>query len=80
MSTNKLIIILLSSFLAAALVCLAVGIGLYFIAIGLPASADGRGARVLAGIVVMAVGAMTAVISLAAMAVLAIRHFINKKK
>ena len=80
MSTNKTLIIVLSSFVAAAIVCLAVGLGLYFTAINLPASADGRGARVLAGIVVIAVGSINGVVSVAALAAVAVKNFLAKRK
>ena len=53
MSANKTVVIVLCSFLAAGIVCLAVGLGVYFTAIDLPASADDRGARVLAGIIIL---------------------------
>ncbi|HIU01275.1 MAG TPA: hypothetical protein IAB64_04805 [Candidatus Coproplasma excrementavium] len=80
MSQNKLLVIIISSFVAAALVCIAVGLGLYFTAINLPASAEGRGVRVLAGVVVLAVGGISGIFSLAALAVVLIKHFISGKK
>ena len=80
MSQNKLLVIIISSFVAAALVCIAVGLGLYFTAINLPASAEGRGVRVLAGVVVFAVGGISGIFSLAALAVVLIKHFISGKK
>lgn len=80
MSQNKLLVIIISSFVAAALVCIAVGLGLYFTAINLPASAEGRGVRVLAGVVVLAVGGISGIFSLAALAVVLIKHFISEKK
>ena len=79
MSTNKTLIIVLSSFVTAAVLCLIVGIALYFTAIGLPASADNRGARVLAGVVVIAVGAFNGVLSLAALFVVAVKNWLAKK-
>lgn len=66
MSANKTVVIVLCSFLAAGILCLAVGLGVYFTAIDLPASADDRGARVLAGIIILAVGGLNSLISLAA--------------
>ena len=80
MSQNKLLVIIISSFVAAALVCIAVGLGLYFTAINLPASAEGRGVRVLGGVVVLAVGGISGIFSLAALAVVLIKHFISGKK
>ena len=80
MSQNKLLVIIISSFVAAALVCIAVGLGLYFTAINLPASAEGRVVRVLAGVVVLAVGGISGIFSLAALAVVLIKHFISGKK
>ena len=80
MSSDRTLIIILSSFVAAALVCLAVGLGLYLTAIDLPASADGRGVRVLAGVVVLGVGGINGVISLAALAVVLLKRFVFKKK
>lgn len=80
MSQNKLLVIIISSFVAAALVCIAVGLGLYFTAINLPASAEERGVRVLAGVVVLAVGGISGIFSLAALAVVLIKHFISGKK
>ena len=80
MSQNKLLVIIISSFVAAALVCIAVGLGVYFTAINLPASAEGRGVRVLAGVVVLAVGGISGIFSLAALAVVLIKHFISGKK
>ena len=80
MSQNKMLVIIISSFVAAALVCIAVGLGLYFTAINLPASAEGRGVRVLAGVVVLAVGGISGIFSLAALAVVLIKHFISGKK
>ena len=80
MSQNKLLVIIISSFVAAALVCIAVGLGLYFTGINLPASAEGRGVRVLAGVVVLAVGGISGIFSLAALAVVLIKHFISGKK
>ena len=80
MSQNKLLVIIISSFVAAALVCIAVGLGLYFTAINLPASAEGRGVRVLAGVVVLAVGGISGIFSLTAIAVVLIKHLKKKKK
>ncbi len=79
MPSGKLVTIVLSAFLAAAAVCIAVGLGLYFTAVGLPASADGRGARVLAGIVVLGVGCLNAAVSGIALAAVAVSRFLNKR-
>ena len=80
MSANKTLIIIFSSFVAAAVLCLAVGLILYFTAIGLPASAENRGAKVLAGIVVIAVGSFNGAVSLVALAVVAVKNYIAKKQ
>ena len=79
MSVNKTLIIVLSSFVAAGIVCLAAGLVVYFWATGLPASADGRGAKVLAGVVVTAVGGMNTAVSLAALAVVLLKNLLSRK-
>lgn len=79
MSESKTVIIVLSAFIAAAVICLAAGLGIYFTAINLPASADGRGVRVLTGLVVLAVGAMNGFISGTALAVVLIKRFFGRK-
>ena len=80
MSASKTVVIVLCSFLAAGIVCLAVGLGVYFTAIDLPASADDRGARVLVGIIILAVGGLNSLISLAALAFIGIKHALTKNR
>lgn len=80
MSSEKTTIVVLSAFLAAAVVCIVVGLGIYFTAAGLPASADDRGARVLAGAVVLGVGCLNAAVSGTALAVALIKRFLEKRK
>lgn len=80
MSFSKKLIIVLGSFIAAAIVCIAVGLGLFFTALNLPASDGDRGTLLLAGIVVLVVGALNAFLSLTAMAAVLIKRYFDRKK
>ena len=80
MSTHKTTVIVLCSFIAAAVVCIVVGLVLYLTSVNLPASESDRGARILAGIIVMAVGGVNGIISLAALAFVSLKRSITKNK
>ena len=80
MSSFRKLVIVLGSFLAASAVCVAVGLALYFTALNLPSSDGNRGVMLLIGIVVLAVGTVSAVVSLMAMAVVLIKRYFDRKK